>query len=193
MWVAYDVLGDWDAVLQSIVFDIKDLVEALRGERKKIIIWDDAGIHGSKYIWFTDQEYVLLLAQLFDLIRTRTASMIITTPSIKNLLHFLRWQVDWHVIKIVKATGRNLPLRRLARVYKQSITPEGRRLVRHIYDEYFTLNRIPEHVLDAYYKERDYWAKIAVAKLKAYIEKAKNKEKKELKNLEAIISTRGDD
>ena len=56
--VMYDFYRDWDKVLDNVFFTLEDLIGAIKervltnfsaSKQLKVICWDDAGVHGSKY------------------------------------------------------------------------------------------------------------------------------------------------
>jgi hypothetical protein len=58
--------------------------------RKPFYIWDDAGMHGSKYKHFLDMAESYDLQSNFDTIRDVTSCIIMTVPEDEELLKFLR-------------------------------------------------------------------------------------------------------
>lgn len=60
------------------------------GLRKPFYVWDDAGMHGSKYKHFLDMAESYDLQSNFDTIRDVTSCIIMTVPEDEELLKFLR-------------------------------------------------------------------------------------------------------
>ena len=90
MLVLKELYGDWDAALRFTVFDINDVVSMLEGKRILALHWDDAGVHGSAYRWFTDRELVWLFSALSDVLRTSCAGFIMTVPRPAQVMKPLR-------------------------------------------------------------------------------------------------------
>ena len=75
---------DWNKLTPQEVLTKKDEL------RKPVMIWDDAGKHGSKYKHFLDMDSVFELQSNFDSIRDIVSCLIITVPERDELLKFLR-------------------------------------------------------------------------------------------------------
>ncbi len=97
--VTYDMLRRLEAVPASettryvfkryMVFSAAQFIgkiKSARGARLPAIIWDDAGVHGGSYIFFTDVFLAKALGDLFRVARTRVSNIIFTTPSPRDLL-----------------------------------------------------------------------------------------------------------
>jgi len=83
---------DWDGLTPKEVLDTKFKI------REPIIIWDDAGVHASKYKHFLAMDDASALQTDFDTIRDVTSCMIITVPENEELLKFLRsYRAFYHV------------------------------------------------------------------------------------------------
>lgn len=74
---------DWDSLTPRQVLDTKFKI------REPFLIWDDVGIHGSKYKHFVDWESVFELNVHYDTIRDLTSCMILTVPEDSELLGLL--------------------------------------------------------------------------------------------------------
>ncbi|BEP17057.1 hypothetical protein PYJP_04090 [Pyrofollis japonicus] len=100
MWVAFQVLEDWNKVLERLFFDPKDAIEVMerainRRQREKIIIMDDAGIWLDKMTWWEREKVAFM--KFYNLIRSITAGIIFTTPSEelpRNLLNKIFFRVS---------------------------------------------------------------------------------------------------
>ncbi len=97
--VVYDMLRRLELVPASessrivykryMVFSAGQFISKLknsRGSRLPAVIWDDAGVHGGSYIFFTDVFLAKALGDLFRVARTRVANIVFTTPSPRDLL-----------------------------------------------------------------------------------------------------------
>lgn len=149
---AYQIYEDWDKALDSLVFRLEDLLRILKttiktGHRKKLLIWDDAGVHGNKYKWFdyNGQTIAKQLQALMDVIRTGVSGLIFTTPQPNELLKVFRGY-DFYYIKITKRDDKNT---RLATIYQQSVMPNGNIFVKKIgLDKYNVM--LPDTVYKKY-------------------------------------------
>lgn len=83
-----------------------EAVKKSHNVRVPFYIWDDAGMHGSKYKHFLNMSDSYDLQSNFDTIRDITACMIITVPEDDELLHFLRNYRGNYNIEIVNIDGR---------------------------------------------------------------------------------------
>jgi len=68
-------------------------------------IWDDAGMHGSKYKHFLNMSDSYDLQSNFDTIRDVTACMIITVPEGDELLSFLRNYRGNYIVEMINMDG----------------------------------------------------------------------------------------
>jgi len=122
----YDEDESWQKAIDSCVFLIDDLVKAVKQHDYKnkapIIIWDDAGFHGSGMLYHIHMAQAMLLKGISDTIRSSTQSLILTTPSVKGLMGFLTDYGDYE-IKITKNYG----WQREAKIVKERIEPWGKR------------------------------------------------------------------
>ena len=92
---ATDMLKDekfWNGLTTQEVLEWKYKI------RKPVMIWDDAGIHGSKYKHWLDMKDASSLQESFDTIRDITSCFIITVPENDELLSFIRnYRGNYHV------------------------------------------------------------------------------------------------
>jgi len=162
------IYDSWKSVLGHTAFPMWHFLKLLRGKKKKIILWDDAGVHASKYLSYIPEfrPLLLLLQRMLDLIGTRTNVLIVTTPSLSNLIKPLREYPDWIVVQVVQDIG----FWRRAKIYKAVETVEGKKIYKFIgEDRYNLLEGFPDWFLDKYYDARDRWAKKAIDDIEAYI------------------------
>jgi len=160
MLVLYEVYdGDWDKVLEYLTFDPREMLPKLKealhtGERIKLIVFDDAGIHLSKYLWSLDkeaQQVALLMNSLFNIIRTICAGVIFTSPDM-DILKELR-KKSWWVGEPRAPSGKNDP-RRFMILYRKRILVTGvTRVSKKAIDEY-DLRLIPDDVRKEYEEKR---------------------------------------
>jgi len=185
MQVLYDIYQDWNTVLDHIFFKLEDVVRFLMVQIKtgRIIpafVWDDAGVYGSKQLYFTKRRLAEYLQNLFDVIGTAVKGVILTTPSPENLLKALR-SYEFYRVKIVK---HNQYYRRIAQGYKNVLLPSGTRYIRKMYRDYFDV-RLPKDVYEEYIKIRKSYLDNTLDNLNEFLQEMALKgkiEKETLKN-----------
>ena len=159
MLVAYEVYKDWDKVLGHLHFDPREALGQLRRaletrERIPLLIFDDAGMHLSKYMISTGREgfnLAVKLNALINLARTLTAGIIYTSPDM-DILKELRKKA-WIVAEPTAPHGVDKP-DRLAKIYRKRIAPSGKVYVHKLgYDQY-RLDAIPQDVREKYEEKR---------------------------------------
>jgi len=159
MLVAYEVYGDWDRVLENLHFDPREalprLREALRsGERVPLLIFDDAGMHLSKYLVSSSREgfhLARLLNALINLARTLTAGIIYTSPDM-DVLKELRKKA-WVVAEPLAPHGRGKPYR-VARLYRKRILASGKVAIQKLGLDEYDLRAVPGDVRKQYEEKR---------------------------------------
>ena len=167
--VSFDMLRRVDAIPRQasteyvfkryMVFSAHQFMGKLRGARGSrlpVLIWDDAGVHGGSYLFFTDVFLAKALGDLFRVARTRVANIIFTTPSPQDLLKPFR-SYDTIIVYVHELDERwsrahIYQLRLLpsgeARIWKRAVEDFKRRL--RTYDEYMKLrDRYVDEALDA--------------------------------------------
>ena len=127
----------YDRLKRYIVFKPRELLDlgqelSKTGERLKSFIIDDAGIWFSKYSW---RDPVALAAiEYLQVIRTRTASIIMTTPSPKLLMTTLL-SLDLFCVKVTMDNENN----RFAVGYDFSMAPHGKIYVNRRFEDRFNV------------------------------------------------------
>jgi hypothetical protein len=164
--------GDWDQAMSSMVFKLNDLINILEKAQRehnklKSLIWDDAGVFGSKYLYQSDRAMVMHLQSLFDVIGVSTASLILTTPNPLGLLRVIR-MYEWARVKIYRRDPYN---GRLAVGYSSSMLPSGMRLIHRDFSDRFNV-MLPNDVYSRYSVIRKGYLDMAIAKLKEVSDKA---------------------
>ncbi|CCD22100.1 DnaA-like replication initiation protein [Aeropyrum pernix spindle-shaped virus 1] len=131
-------------------------IKNARGARLPAVIWDDAGVHGGSYLFFTDVFLAKALGDLFRVARTRVANIIFTTPSPRDLLKPFRSYdtiiVYVHEMDEVWSRAHIYKMRLLpsgdVRVQKKAMEDFRRRL--RTYDEYIRIrDRYVDEAIDA--------------------------------------------
>ena len=159
MLVAYEVYKDWDLVLEHLYFDPREVLpkfeQALEtGERIPLVIFDDAGMHLSKYLISSSKEgfhLTRLLNGLINLARTLTAGIIYTSPDM-DILKELRKKA-WIVAEPTAPHGLSKP-ERLAKIYRKRIAPSGKVYVHKLGYDAYRLDAIPQEVRERYEEKR---------------------------------------
>jgi len=147
--VMYDIYGNWDDVFSNMFFKIDALVGHLTklvetGKRVPCILWDDAGVHGTSQIYWTDKELYRYLGALTDVIGTTTKGLLMTTPNPYGLVKQIR-NYEWLIIKITKYDENN----RFAKGYLNRMLPSGDRRLRTVFEDRFT-KILPDKVFERY-------------------------------------------
>jgi hypothetical protein len=114
----------WERVLENTLFTLDEIdnmfsildtitwENVLDWQRKNTFlckIWDDAGMHGGKFKYFTDVKVVEHLQGNMDVIRFILTGFLINTPQLEHLLGFLRNYKDHKVINVAyPSEGKHL-------------------------------------------------------------------------------------
>ena len=142
----------WDKALDCFVFILKDVISMLEKRKENripIIVWDDAGVHAGSMMYHHDPKQARLLKQLMDVVRTSTYCLILTCPSPKGLMKFLREYGDLN-IKISK----DHRWQRNAVIYQQYLTPWNRQWWKKLCTESFSCY-IPDNHYQKYAAKRE--------------------------------------
>lgn len=168
--VLYEIYEDWDDILDNyVLFDLDDVLRLLErsvNEREQIkaFMWDDAGVHASKHIFFSDRKKAQLLQNLFDVIGLYLGGVILTTPSPTNLLKALR---DYEFYRI-KVTRKNEYWGRNALGYRNILLPSGASYIKKVFQDSFNCH-LPDDVYQRYEDMRSDYTKKSVQRLKDYL------------------------
>ena len=169
----YEGLGkkeSWKIALDSIIFTMKDLVNTLKSctyeNRRKFIIWDDAGVNASGLLYRYNMDNAAVLKALMDTVGTRVRLLMLTTPAFKGLMSFLRDYSD--ILINIEPYHMNFGYNgRLATIYSPYL---AKNLVRHMAkagrDEYNV--KIRDDVYNKYVKIRDNFVNIITDELINY-------------------------
>ena len=166
MLVAYEVYRDWKTALYWTVFDPRTIwhefdrrIEMLEAgelestDRIPLVIFDDAGIFFSKYLYQQGkegQELAEAINSLFNMIRSICAAVIFTSPDM-DVLKELRKKSWWVGEPRVLYTKEDP--RRIMTLYKRRITFMGAYKTKSAIDN-FRLDVIPQWVRTEYNKKR---------------------------------------
>ena len=178
--VMYDFYRDWDKVLDNVFFNLEELISAIKNrvlknfskeKQLRVICWDDAGVHGSKYLFFRSRQLTEYLQNLFDVVGIAVKAILITTPNPENLLKAIRGY-EFYRVRIVKLEGEN----RVAVGYKSMLLPSGKMIIRRVFEDYYNL-RIPNDVYNEYFERREQYLEEAISALEEFL--AEEEEKRE--------------
>lgn len=167
LWIGYLIVGSWERVLErSLVFTMGELLDAL-DRKERLIIWDDAGIHGSAYKWFSKGERIVAikLAEEWDVIGTDTRVLILTAPTKARLLSFIRSEPEGWLLMVWKKydNGRK---KAVGRLYKITTDPWDTKPRRKRIKSFGFVPRLPAWVYEEYMERRLSYGKEAKAKLR---------------------------
>ena len=106
--------------------DFENILEWQKENTIPYIGWDDAGMHASKYKFFTDRPLVEALQGEMDTIRFIMTALLATTPEAKNLLSFFHQYKDQYHITIKYSAEGSTKYDRIAEVREWFQDPLGR-------------------------------------------------------------------
>jgi len=168
--------------LKSLVFSIEDIINIVDKHslhnKKPLVIWDDVGIHASGLMYHAKQtEFADLKAQM-DIIGDSVNCLILTTPSFKGLISFLKGYNEMRV-NITKVDSK---YRRRAQFYNTRILPSGTTNIYKLwYDDYSI--KLSDKWYLPYVKRREAAKKELTDYLKIRIKEKKDYQAKQLKKL----------
>jgi hypothetical protein len=88
------IYGDWETVLDSVVFHPKQFVEHLKaipkGSRTPAVLWDDLTVNFDSQKFKTDAELYGAIDSAFAAIRVKASVIIVTTPTMNRVPAVLR-------------------------------------------------------------------------------------------------------
>ncbi len=183
-FMLYEGLPCGEAYLEALdrlAFTASELVEKLE-RYNDFIIWDDAGVHGSTYLWFDNagQEYLRALADWYDVARTDLSVLIMSTPTKKKLPPIIRTDPEALLVRVRKSGVRQIDaigkvkvsLARAAR----NIEPlfSDRTFREEVYRDYFTV-WLPTQVYKYYNVIRKSYSTRARQRLRQVIEKHRDR------------------
>lgn len=161
----YRYYGDWGKALDNIAFSIEDLLEKSgsggrgRSRSREFVVWDDAGVWGSTYLWFTEGQK--LLAALFDYMDTARLDfnlLALTTPSLRKIPPAIRLTDGNVIIKIVRSGYSNGV--KVARANWYTVSEYiGKNIIKKVGRENFRV-RLPDPVYQEYLETRRYYTAV---------------------------------
>jgi len=178
---------NYEAVKSHLVFHPRDFVAKCsqmmeRGEKDKVLIWDDAGL------WLFALDYhhpfVKAVIKYLNVARTNWGSLIFTTPLPTWVLKKIRGFPQATTLKITKSeTDSRYPYRpRIANAYRYWISPDMKKSgVKGIYQDKFNAI-LPQVFYWEWYKPlRDSYAAQAVAAMSKHLASLKLEEEVKIK------------
>jgi len=91
----------WDWAREQIVHGTEQLAKALkdhnRHNRRRLIIWDDAGEGGGSFAFSRGFKHMDALKNVLELIRTSCCCLIMTTIAYEGLAKFIRNYNYWKI------------------------------------------------------------------------------------------------
>lgn len=179
---------DPEILKQYFFFSPVEFLRALRRFKEQIpaLVWDDAGV----WLYYLDfhSPVVKSIAKMMQLIRTKTSSVIFTTPTPTLILGKLRSFPQTVTIKVVKNAGGEQwgrPLRdlRTAKAYRAWLLPDLQKLrIKKLYEDTFGVY-LPTPLYNWHIQERAGY----IRQIEEEIEKNLPKSMKEQKQMEAIV------
>ena len=168
------------AALDRLAFTAEELIDRIE-RYGDVVIWDDAGLHGSTYLWFDQagQEYLKALVDWYDVARTDVKAIIMSTPTKKKLPLVIRTDPEALLVRIsrygysqINGIGRvKRSLARAARNIEPLFTDRTYR--EEVYRDLFTV-WMPAPVYTYYNHIRKSYSRMARARLKEVIQKVKD-------------------
>jgi len=166
--------------LNHMIFNPTDLIRLIKHNVKNdevtpIICLDDATVHFNSYKFFVDLHEVILLKGMFDTIRTALTGLLLTCPSRRLLLSFLR-DYDDYKINILQAPGNIHD--KYARCYQFNWYPDDKKykVIVPFQDRYS--NFVPNPYYEPYIAKRKKYLEMINSKLEEIMEKKKKRKKK---------------
>jgi hypothetical protein len=129
-------------------------------ERIPFLIWDDAGLWLFAMKWY--DPFIVAFLQELNVIGTKVASLILTTPSPKFVLKKIREFPDSITVRIMHAThAEESPdvWQRVAVGYKHRYLPSGTSRVRKLFIDQFSA-KMPDDFYAWYKPVRDGYEKL---------------------------------
>ena len=185
----YNTIYDYDNVdkgykmaLESLVFSIEDVVNIVDKHslknKKPVVIWDDVGIHASGLMYHAKMtEFADLKAQM-DIIGDSVNCLILTTPSFKGLISFLKGYNEMRV----NITRVDSHYRRRAQFYNTRVLPSGTTNIYKLWHDDYSIKLSDKWYLP-YVKKREAAKKELTDYLKIRIKEKKDYQAKQLKKL----------
>lgn len=163
--LSFAVYRRWKDVFDTLVFTLDDLYNLLltTSKRLKCIVGDDAGVQlMDKYKYRYDLTATAWINAIIQLARTKTASLILTTPSPRLLAKSVRDQPDWLWVYMMPEREREAwPKMARVRIYSISFFPPDNIVPGKLYDEGLFTVYLPDRIYRRYKPLRKRYVDIA--------------------------------
>jgi hypothetical protein len=189
-----DTKEAWDKLKHYIIFHPKQFFRKMEWMEKKnieripFLIWDDAGLWLFYLKWY--DPFLVAFLQELNVIGTRIASLIFTTPSPKFILRKIREFPEAINVRILDKNKKDEPWQRVAKGYKHWQLPSGQSRVRNVFIDEFSC-RMPNTFFKWYKPLRDSYEKLTRNVLQETWEKLQEKSGAN-QNLDFNIDENGD-
>ena len=117
--------------------------------RHPALIWDDAGIYGSSYLYFIDKWLTMAISGTMQVSRSRVANLLITVPVPEMLVRVIRL-IPERIIVVIRPIDEWISQ---ARGYIVEFTPK-KEYVYHIFTDTF-VKKLPDGFFEKYMELRD--------------------------------------
>lgn len=173
MQVMRELYGNWDDVFANMFYKLEDITDYLydcldNPDPLPCVLWDDAGVHANKLLYFRDVDQADLIKKLFDVMGIATHGIILTTPVPDELLKSLR-NYEFLKIKIMKGRNKN---DRLARAYENVLWPSGVHRNPRAFEDNFDV-RLPDEIYQRYSPIRAGYYRESLMNLREFIKQKK--------------------
>ena len=161
MKVARDILYrigygkvSWREIIDRFMFFVVDdfykKIEKVRWKnRYPLLIWDDAGVYGSSYLFYTDKKAAKEITDVFKTIRTRVGVLFMSSPGVHDILRPIR-----HSEIVIVHVDEVSEWRAEAHSYVIKVAPSGKRTISKISVDRFW-KRLPDKDYEYYNNLRD--------------------------------------
>lgn len=169
--------NDYNYIISELLFfDVMELIGILKtsnySSKRVALIWDDAGVYGSSYLWFTDKKLYMALGRVLQVMASRLYSLLASTPKPEFVLKPFR-NVDNYIIYVKKIDR----LYSKAIGYELEYLPSGKLVVRKSFEDIFK-RRIDPKAYSKYLEKRDSYVDITLELLLEELSKRRDVEKK---------------
>ena len=156
--------------LESVVFTAPEFID-VASEGRDVIIWDDAGVFLSTYMWFDEKyrRYLEAFLDYYDVVRTDASIIIFTTPKKDKLPPKVRTDPSSFIVRIAKAgfvveNNTKVKIARAEGVRNQEGLYEDRTIRQLVFRDKFRV-KLPEDIYNDYMKKRRKYAEWARQRL----------------------------
>jgi hypothetical protein len=191
LYLAYQILGDWDKVLNQLCFTPMDVIRKAEelpfGKRYPLLLWDDVGVHFPATSFRTNIDIYEAVGRMLDVYRTIASVIICTAPDIRRFPKVMR---DNETIEVwmTRLTGENISYYRALRIVKlQNYYSDLEIYLKKptIEHGFYQLDKhIPRNIWNTYWEKRLELSRKAVEMLKEKLNPQTKKDEKREENEE---------